>query len=211
MAGGDTLRGGDGDDILWGGDGIDFLEGDSGNDWLFGGLGNDVLDGGNGNDILTGDLGTDVIFGGRGNDWLDGGAGNDLVQGVFSFEVPIDEAFNRNIGFGEIDTLTGGTGADTFYLGNYAASFYNDGLVFTRGNNDYALITDFSIGEDRIALHGSSNNFVLQPTPSSMPTGTAILLAANAPRNAGGIDELIGIVQGNFSLSLDSSIFFFLT
>lgn len=129
-AGNDFLSGGAGDDTLYGGDRHDVLVGSTGADHLYGGAGDDYLDGvspvanetlaqrfaGDTRDELTGailgrfgddateadinrfmrdlasdagDHAPDVLNGGQGNDWLLGDNG---------------------------DTLTGGTGLDTFLI-----------------------------------------------------------------------------------------------
>lgn len=61
-------------------------------DQLYGGTGNDSLYGANGDDELNGEGGNDALYGGDGNDNLKG---------------DIDYTYG-------IDTLTGGTGTDTF-------------------------------------------------------------------------------------------------
>ncbi len=112
-----------GNDLVYGGKGNDSLFGNFGNDSLYGGLDNDNLDGGDGDDKLFGDLGRDTLYGGNGNDTLQG-----------SQKAPYPGA--------EIDKLTGGEGKDKFILGDKSGSFYKQ-----KGNLDYALITDFSFGE----------------------------------------------------------------
>ena len=95
----EKLSGGKGNDTIYGRDGTDYLYGNSGNDSLDGEGDDDSLDGGSGNDILRGGEGTDTIKGGSGNDILFSPAGK-----------------------GTSDELTGGTGADTFFLGDAEVS-----------------------------------------------------------------------------------------
>ena len=84
---------------------------------------NDTIVGNSANNIINGNGGNDFISGGGGNDRLSGGAGNDVLYGG-----------------GGRDTLTGGSGRDTF-------------LFAERPNNGSAdVITDFTVGEDRIGL-----------------------------------------------------------
>lgn len=52
--------------------------------------------------------GNDILFGREGNDALSGGAGNDFLAGF---------SFDRQWWTHEIDTLSGGTGADVFVIG----------------------------------------------------------------------------------------------
>jgi hypothetical protein len=72
-----------------------------------------------------------------------------------------------NAGRGEIDSLTGGAGKDVFVLGSEYGSLYDDGIVKNAGLNDYALITDFTIGLDKLQLFGAKNRYFLQDITSS--------------------------------------------
>ncbi len=76
-----------------------FMDGGIGNDTMFGGSGNDTMHGGLGNDRLFGNNGDDRLFGDDGTDFLSGGANNDFLSGGDDFD---------------IDTMNGGSGADTF-------------------------------------------------------------------------------------------------
>jgi hypothetical protein len=98
-AGADVLAGGDGGDKLFGGTGADVLKGEAGNDILDGGSDNDALSGADGNDVLKGGGGNDQLKGSSGVDTLAGGAGGDWLDGGKD---------------GDADSLTGGTGNDTF-------------------------------------------------------------------------------------------------
>lgn len=92
----DRLYGGNGEDRLYGGRGYDKLYGRKGDDFLMGGKGDDKLYGGNGDDILMGGKGTeDELYGGNGNDFLSSGP----LRGD------------------QEPTLNGGSGVDTFLLG----------------------------------------------------------------------------------------------
>jgi RHS repeat-associated protein len=185
--GNDRLDGGNGNDALVGGDGNDSLMAANGDDALFGGNGNDTLDGGNGNDFL---------IGGKGNDRLFGGKGNDILTGV--------DPSGATPGVGEFDTLSGGAGKDLFILGDVARCYYNDGNNATSGMGDYALVTDFDSKQDVIQLHGSASNYRLGTSPAGLPAGTALF------QKTIGQDELIGIIQGDSGLSLNSSYFSFM-
>lgn len=216
-AGNDYVDAGNGDDIAYGGDGFDRISGDDGADQLFGEGGSDVLTGARGDDLVSGgegddavlgfegndqvygDNGNDVVSGGSGNDGVYGGAGNDTLIGFDIFVAPQPLRIP-----GEIDILTGGTGSDTFVLGGelpggVPALFYTDGDPMTAGLNDYALITDFGVSEDKIQLIGSANNYSLAASPTGLPSGTAIFL------NDGSTPELIGIVEGITPDQLDLS------
>jgi Ca2+-binding RTX toxin-like protein len=96
-------------------------------------LANDSLLSGTANDTLIGGDGNDSLFSGDGNDTLTGGLGNDWLQG----------ASQNSAGANDIDTLTGGGGSDTFVLGDEINAYYNT----PAGTADFALITDFTLGD----------------------------------------------------------------
>lgn len=79
----------------------------------------------------------DVITGDRKNNKIDGGGGDDILTGTVG----------SSVGSNEVDTLTGGTGNDTFILGSGNTLFYS-----SNKNADFAKITDFGNGADRIFL-----------------------------------------------------------
>lgn len=135
-----------------------------------------------GNDTLLGNTNNDSLYGGTGNDRLSGWSGNDYLDGFGSY------AFNS----GEYDTLTGGSGSDTFVLGDRGGRGYL--------GNGYATITDYNSASDYIQLTrgfsytfertGSSNNF------SGNSTSDLLI------RTSGG--DILGVLQdytGNFALT----------
>lgn len=129
------------DDYIFADAGNDIVSGWAGNDYIDGWTGNDTLYGKYGNDALLGYDGDDSLIGGRGSDLLVGEAGNDTLKG-YGFSTY------------EYDILSGGTGADTFVLGNYLGAFYEGA--------GYATITDFDWSEgDKIRVYGSSNDYSL--------------------------------------------------
>jgi Ca2+-binding RTX toxin-like protein/phosphodiesterase/alkaline phosphatase D-like protein len=83
-------------------DGNNLIQGAADNDNINGGLGNDTIYGNGGDDTLNGDVGNDSLYGGAGNNALNGGAGNDVL-------------YSSPTG---VDTLTGGTGDDTYEILN---------------------------------------------------------------------------------------------
>jgi len=160
-AGNDTLHGDEGDDSLSGQDGADDLYGHAGQDTLSGGAGDDTLQGGEGNDSLAGDAGDDALHGGLDDDTLDGGAGadtlfggwgNDALTGVVddpqtarTDDIDAGDFLNGGGGddvivIGQDDTVTGGTGADTFTLGHWIPQGHQ------------AEILDFSLAEDALMV-----------------------------------------------------------
>ncbi len=210
-AGDDTLSGDDGNDSLFGGDGSDNLDGAQGNNFLFGGNGNDTISnrgadnsflfGGNGDDSLFGGGGNDRIYGEDGNDNLIGFSGNDTLEGGAGNDVLDGTLVAR--GEGEIDTLAGGSGADTFSL-RYTIAGAEAGPSYAfEGNNDYALITDFDKSQDAIqlaefkfvdlgpSLESTKVEYSLGASPEGLPQGTGIY--AN---NLGAQPDLIAILQG---------------
>lgn len=159
----DLLDGGEGDDQLIGAQGNDILQGGAGIDLLIGGQGNDKLYGGDGNDQLLGGQGKDVLYAGLGSDLLVGGVGNDILIGTDVPLAPVDPTLTATTTdpltapVGDVDTMVGGNGKDTFVLG------LAGNQVFYTANTiaDYALITDFK-NPDRIQLAGAVTNYTVQ-------------------------------------------------
>ena len=176
-SGNDTLKAGEGADNLNGNNGDDFIEGEGGFDYLYGEEGDDTLRGGNGDDTIFGGSGSDRVLEtgnldftvtntqltGRGVDTFSevelieistGGGQNILdASAVTQLPVKLNGAGGRDtllggggddelIGGADIDTLTGNSGSDRFlYLG-------------LNHRND--VITDFTVGEDRIVVSASA-------------------------------------------------------
>jgi RTX calcium-binding nonapeptide repeat (4 copies) len=162
-------------------------------DGLRGGKGNDSLLGLAGDDLLVAGAGNDVVYGGIGNDRLFGDDGDDTLYGVGQ----------KNLGTGTVDELTGGAGKDRFMLGNRKSAFYAKG-----GNLDYALIRDFTIGQDRIQLEGRRSDYVLEKTEVS-GIGTEDEVRGTGIFTKQG--ELIGVVENapnSLSLSKSSQFVF---
>jgi serralysin len=106
------------------------------------------LVGNGGDDSLFGGYGADYLSGGTGGDSLSGGAGNDVLIG-YSINFGIEPEF-------EFDTLEGGTGADTFVLGEGFAFYLDEG-------DEFARILDFSRAEgDKLQVFGSPIDYSLE-------------------------------------------------
>jgi Ca2+-binding RTX toxin-like protein len=179
-----------------GNDSLDYAGQDSlyalgyaGNDNLWGDDYNDSIYGGAGNDTLLGYGGNDLLVGGTGSDILKGGAGNDVLDG-FSW------GYNR-----EIDQLTGGTGIDTFVLGDATGVSYLGGRTSSGQDESYGLIRDWNSAEDFIQLHGSSSSYHLDKNHNwfgSAANDTGIFMG----------NDLIGVVVGSTDVSLSRDFTF---
>jgi Ca2+-binding RTX toxin-like protein len=130
-----------------------------------------------------------------------GSSGNDRLEGKPTNGTDI------LIGLGGRDTLVGAEGVDRFLLGKTKSAdgtevnlpgetgkevYYNKA-----GNDDYALIQNFDYTQDFIELAGSKSDYRLGASPSGLPEGTGIFQG----------DELITIVEGKNSLTLDAPYF----
>jgi len=184
--GDDTLTGGAGDDVLFSGGGRSVLLGGDGNDLMTGGEHDDTLFGGAGDDTLLGGWGDDLLVAGEGSNLLNGGAGNDTLIGVHFDSNDADISGVNYLNGGEGDDLivlgsgdiaTGGSGADTFVLGDWL------------GSAAPAVIVDFTPGEDRliIAYDGTSLNDPGIAVAYDPATGSSQILLDG---------EVIAVLQG---------------
>ncbi|MEM7065061.1 MAG: calcium-binding protein [Cyanobacteria bacterium P01_B01_bin.77] len=158
--GDDTIYAGGGNDVIVASEGTtadrDIVFGGHGNDWMFTGNGNDFLSGGVGNDTLRAGGGDDTLVGNTGHDTLVGHSGNDLLIGYHTVGTQIRD----------IDTLSGGSGADIFALGN------STGIAYL--GIGYAVITDFEKNVDDIRVHGNLFEYTLGHTTSGGKAQTNI-------------------------------------
>ena len=143
------------------------------------------------NNILFGNGDANSLSGSAGNDSLSGGDGNDTLLGALD---------TSSGGYSEIDTLTGGNGNDLFVLGTAVGSLYSDGKSNSVGITDYAYITDFTSGSDKLQLHGSAANYYLGVHSVSGLTAHQGLF-----RELGTTDELIAIIQNSSIAALNNS------
>lgn len=147
-----------------------------------GNAGANAIYGNSGANALTGDLGSDFISGGEGTDTLTGcstGTGR---------------------GKGEIDILTGGSGADVFVLGSSGA-LYSDGNRKKAGREDYALITDFTVGEDRLQLSAKAKNYFLRSSRVEGVSGKGLYFDSNKNNIFDKTDELVAIINSSDKLT----------
>ncbi|MDY6859929.1 MAG: hypothetical protein SWN98_11390 [Pseudomonadota bacterium] len=135
--GNDELRGNGGWDTLIGGTGNDLLLGAGGIDTLTGGRGRDVLKGGAGTDTLSGNKGADVLKGGGGGDVLNGGGGNDKLYGGSDMQRDLlnGGAGDDFVQGSNMDSLSGGGGADVFQFVNLQPGYTVDVLDFVQGDD----------------------------------------------------------------------------
>ena len=112
---------------------------------------------------LFGERGNDTIAGGHANDQIFGDDGNDLLVGAVYSGLSVD-TFKT-----QIDTLTGGNGNDIFRLLNEEGKRH----YLVSDSADYALITDFEPGKDRIE-RGSGDFLFGLPLPPGVSNGLTI-------------------------------------
>ncbi|NEP69712.1 MULTISPECIES: calcium-binding protein [Moorena] len=174
---------------------IQNITGSSQDDSLAGDSSSNNLRGLEGDDLLQGNGNNDTLLGGDGSDTLEGGSGNDVLKGTSN---------SNNVQ--EVDVLTGGDGADEFYLGNSSSDYY-------KASDSYAIITDFNPSEDTIHLYFTEKrcsrllpDYYLASTGDTLPTGIGIFSRGSRETNK---DELIGIIQGGFELDLQDDYFSF--
>ena len=225
------IFGNDADNTLNGGDGADYLDGGDGADSLAGGDGIDTLIGGNGNDTLildiadyTGDtLNSALVDGGEGTDWLIAdfnvslwseinsnspifAVENILLTGSDSLTATGDEAANLIIGNSGANTLTGGPGLDTltgggdedlFVLGDAYSNYYGG----VGDDNTFALITDFTVGEDILQLKGTSSS---DYTVNSTDPTQVLITSTDA---SVGLVAKINVVSGTAANILNNATF----
>ncbi|MDP1651355.1 MAG: calcium-binding protein [Rhodocyclaceae bacterium] len=201
--------------ILNGTSGVDTLTGYAGNDTLNGNGGNDTLNGNAGNDLLNGGTGSDKLYGGTGNDIYVVDATGDIVtenasEGTDLVQSSITYTLGNNL---ENLTLTGttainGTGnaLDNILIGNSAANTLKGGL----GNDTYyvgagdTVTESASQGTDTVnsevtfTLGSNVENLTLTGTAAINGTGNTlnnVLIGngANNTLNGGtGNDTMVG-------------------
>ena len=197
------MTGNAGNNVLIGAQGNDQINGDAGADYLVGGEGNDILNGGDGSDVLEGDVDdndlldnpvdndNDILNGGNGNDDLLGGRGNDTLIGGNGDDGLTGHSMNFSSTTSDRDVLTGGSGADIFFLGAIDSSSQL-GDIFYQGDG-FATITDFSREEgDRIGVIGDRTNYQVRTlqVSGSPDLDTQILYQGNVIAVVEGISEL---------------------
>lgn len=155
------------DDVLTGNKANNHIYGGKGNDVINGGEGNDYLDGGSGKNTLSGNLGDDIYVVNSQNDKIieQLNEGTDTVHsyidytlaenvenlslfGVKKLSATGNELNNVLIGNNQDNRLDGKAGSDTLTGGKGKDTF----VFSSELNGDIDTITDFTVGEDKIAL-----------------------------------------------------------
>ena len=135
-----------------------------------------------------------TLWGTTNSDTITGGEGNDKLSGVLASSTSAAALGRR-----QMDVLTGGLGADIFVLGDARGVFYDDRSNGNLGAADYARITDFQTGIDKLQLR-NANYFT---------TVTNGVTSVYWDRNANNLfdttsnnrDELIAMLEGVTTLS----------
>jgi hypothetical protein len=151
------------------------------------------------NDTSTAPVTNLVLWGTTGNDSITGGNGDDRLTGVTATGTTA-----TGTGAAQIDTLTGGSGIDTFQLGDASRGvYYDDKINNNLGSNDYALITDFKSGQDKLQLRSGSYFVTVSGTTTSLYWDRNANNVFNKTGNDR--DELIAVLS-NASLSASDLI-----
>lgn len=191
------------------------INGYDGNDDISAGRGNDTVYGDNGDDTINGGDGNDVLVGGAGSDIIDGGDGNDLIVGAGPTTQFGDGLYGSDVrinsdGRAEVDRLTGGAGSDTFSLIGNGRAAYNDMNARTAGSDNYALITDFSLADDKLLLIGRKDQYrITRGDRLELPFATiyqSLVYLVGPPEST---NELIAKVNSSGWLDLNRPYFEF--
>ncbi len=221
--GNDTLDGGDGDDVLLGEAGDDTLLGGNGFDTTrfaspvtvdlllgtaSGAEGNDTLSsieaagGSDGNDVLRGNDVANLLEGSSGADLLDGREGSDTLRGDSGQPDGADtmaggggdDRIEELAAGNSLDTITGGTGRDTFVLAGLGSGIADRILDFEAGPGgdviDLGILSPldrldaFVSGRLRLVQLGTNNTELQIDTDPGAGRAYATLIALEGVRPA---------------------------
>lgn len=161
------IYGGIGNDLIIGGNlgfggfySGGFYVGQEGNDIIYGSNNNDYIDGGTGDDLLIARGGKDSLLGGSGNDTLIGGSYTEYYNFYNYDPTSYNEIFHEEEG----DFLTGGEGADKFYIYKTAENIKIKDFRFSEGDKILIIGTDkvissFDYNSKTITLWSNSNAY----------------------------------------------------
>ena len=141
------------------------------------------------------------IYGTTASNTITGTTGDDKIWGV-----PATGSSLSTLGRNTIDTIRGNGGNDIFVLGDSRGRFYDDGSSRNQGLNDYARVTDFSLG-DKVQLRGTAGDYLLVPGTIGGYSGIGVFYDTNNNNSWDSRDELIGHFSGSKSLAM-SDLFF---
>jgi Ca2+-binding RTX toxin-like protein len=220
--GGDQIQGNDNSDILIGDNADIFMSGAvSGRLTILNSAINKIIttdtdESTGGEDTITGDGAGDVIIGGVNSDILNGNDGDDVIlgdNGLLDFEYNSDtdtstldliRSFTDGLGDGDFiygnageDTVIGGTGGDTIYGDDDAASAgVLDGEDILLGDNGAIFMSGAVPG--RLAILNSSVNKITT-TDTDESTGGADTIIGNEAHDVifGGVNGSPDILYGN--------------
>lgn len=141
-----------------------------------------------------------ILWGTTGSDVITGGTGNDRLSGVLASGTTASA-----MGAGQIDALTGSSGADVFGLGDSRGVFYDDRSSGNLGTSDYARIKDFTAGEDKLQLRNSGYLFTVSSGNLSLYWDRN----GNSKLDTGGRnrDEMISLIEGVSTINSSDILF----
>jgi hypothetical protein len=145
-----------------------------------------------------------------------GSPGNDILTGVGVGNVELigvavnpfnSTPLTKSDGSNEFDTLIGGTGRDTFVFGEALLSRRLN-LLGTKTyylGQGFATIRNFTQGQDRIELSGSSDHFILVPTNNNRDLA---IQTNGLPFDQNGVSQTsrgdtIAVIEGGGNLQLN--------
>lgn len=174
---------------------------DLNNSIIVNGFSNQAVDAGGGQDYLKAGASGSIMRGGADDDILEGGNGRDNLSGDGGSDALNGVGFRSTTnGVGTVDILTGGAGSDHFWLGNGLHVYYSDNNAHTSGTNDYAVITDFQSGVDKLNITGPSFAYITRQE-FSLGIGSSDVKDTLIFRDSGTqTPELIAILQDTTTL-----------
>lgn len=136
-----------------------------------------------------------ILWGTTGSDIITGGAGNDRLTGVQASGTTASAMGSR-----QVDRFTGMDGADVFVLGDGRGVFYDDRTNNNLGSSDYALITDFTAGTDKVQLR--SGSYLSTTANGNLSLYWDRNNSGRLDSSGSSRDELIAVLQGVSTLTM---------
>lgn len=190
---------------------IENVEGGQNNDMILASNDDNVIDGNGGNDLIMGFGGNDTINGGDGDDMIEGGAGADHLDGgtgINTVSYALSAAgvivnlanmtatggdangdvisnFQNVYGSDHDDVLVGSNGNNVFYeeagKNLLVGGGGQDTFAFASNLAGSNLITDFHIGEDKLAIVGEIGAHSMSDLHFTQLGGGTLITFANEP------------------------------